>query len=387
MSYVTGKRSSGSALSADKPEAIPASCARCQIAHRADTGSQTYLLLGAPNGSAQQALVNVLEEANTPYRAWEHILALPTLKERISGISASFLNMLPEATLADAKGAFFSGDLSDPAAILAAFIRAEPLSNLREKMQYGWVQDALEDDWLFSLFQPIIDASSGGIFAYEALIRARQPKTQEIIGAGPLIDAAIKLNIEHVFDQKARQVAIRNAAALGIPRMRLFINFMPNTIYDPEICLRTTMEAVQECGMKISDLVFEVVESERIPDMKRLLKILNYYRSHGAGAAVDDMGAGFTSMEYLTALRPDYVKLDRGLVVQAETKASARQSLDLIVEQARRLEIKVIAEGIETEGQMQMCRNAGVDYMQGFLFGMPANPPQVLRPLPHLLAA
>jgi EAL domain-containing protein (putative c-di-GMP-specific phosphodiesterase class I) len=130
-----------------------------------------------------------------------------------------------------------------------------------------------------------------------------------------------------------------------------------------------------------------VVETEHIPDMKRLHKILDYYRSRGVGTAVDDMGAGFSSLEYLTALRPDYVKLDRDLVVRAEHDTSARQNLDMIITQAKQLEIKIIAEGIETESQMQMCQAAGADFMQGFLFGRPANPPQASRPLRRLLAA
>ena len=99
------------------------------------------------------------------------------------------------------------------------------------------------------------------------------------------------------------------------------------------------------------------------------------------------MGAGFSSLEYLTALRPDFVKLDRALVVRAEHNHSARQNLDLIVAQARQLEIQVIAEGIETEGQMNMCRDAGADFMQGFLFARPANPPEVSRPFLRLMSA
>ena len=285
------------------------------------------------------------------------------------------------------KEHFFSGNLDDPGSALAAFVRAEPLTLLKERAQHDWVRDVLDDDWLFSLFHPIVQADSGIVFAYEALIRARDPKTGDVIGAGPLINAAVKLNIEHVFDQRARQSAIRNAASLQMPQMKVFINFMPNTIYDPEVCLRTTLQAVEECGMQLSDLVFEVVETEHIPDMKRLHKILDYYRERGAGTAVDDMGAGFSSLEYLTALRPDYVKLDRELVVQAELKPSARQSMDIIIDQAKQLDIKVIAEGIETESQMQMCRAAGVDFMQGYLFGLPANPPQASRPLLRLLSA
>ena len=384
MPFVTGKRPACVPASAKE---TPEACARCQFARRPEAGCQTYLLLGPPNGNARQALVNALEEANTPYRAWDKVLALPALRERISGVTASFLAGLPDATAADVKGVFFSGDLEDAESALAAFVRAEPLLSLKERAQHDWVRDALDDNWLFSLFHPIVQADSGVVFAYEALIRAKNPHTEDTIGAGPLINASVKLNIEHVFDQRARQTAIRNAAALRIPRMRLFLNFMPNTIYDPEVCLRTTMETVEECGMELSDLVFEVVETEHIPDMKRLHKILDYYRSRGAGTAVDDMGAGFSSLEYLTALRPDFVKLDRDLVVQAEHKASARQSLDVIIAQAGQLGIKVIAEGIETEEQMQMCRGAGVDYMQGFLFGQPANPPQASRPLLRLLSA
>ncbi len=384
MPFVTGKRP------ACFPSAVkeaPEGCARCRFARRPETDRQTYLLLGPPNGNARQALINALEEANTPYRVWEDVLALPVLRERVAGVTAAFLAGLPEATAADVKGVFFSGDLEDPASALAAFVRAEPLLRLQERAQHDWVRDALDDDWLFSLFHPIVRADSGAVFAYEALIRAKNPYTEEVIGAGPLINAAVNLNIEHVFDQRARQTAIRNAAALQIPKMRLFINFMPNTIYDPEVCLRTTLEAVEECGMELSDLVFEVVETEHIPDMKRLHKILDYYRARGAGTAVDDMGAGFSSLEYLTALRPDFVKLDRDLVTQAEHKPAARQSLDIIITQANQLGIKVIAEGIETEEQMQMCRAAGVDFMQGFLFGLPANPPQASRPLLRLLSA
>ena len=327
--------------------------------------------------------MQALEAANTPYLVRQDVLALPALRARVSGLTAAFLQHLPEATAQDVQGVFFTGDLDDAACALSAFVGAEPLTALIERAQHDWVRDALEDDWLFSLFHPIVHADTGEVFAHEALVRARHPQTGEVIGAGPIIDASVRLGLQHVLDQQARKVAIRNAAALRMAGTRLFINFMPNTIYDPEICLRTTMEAAQECGTDLSSLVFEVVETENIPDMKRLQKILDYYRSRGVGTAVDDMGAGFSSLEYLTALRPDYVKLDRDLVVRAEHNSSARQTLDLIVAQAKQLQIQVIAEGIETEGQMRLCQEAGADFMQGFLFARPANPPETVRALPQ----
>jgi len=361
------------------------SCLRCQATGRNDPDQNTYLLLGAHNGNAHAALVKVLNDSQTPYQTGTGVLALPVSQPRVSGLPAAFLERLPEATAQDVTGVFFSGDLDDATLTVGAFIHAEPLAGLIERARHDWVRDALDDDWLFSLFQPIVGAQTGEVFAYEALIRARRPLTGDVIGAGTIIDAAASLKLEHVLDQRARQSAIRNAAALNLPDMRLFINFMPNTIYDPEVCLRTTMETAQECGTDLSRLVFEVVETENIPDMKRLKHILDYYRARGVGTAVDDMGAGFSSLEYLTTLRPDYVKLDRALVVRAEHDCAARQNLDLIIGQARRLEIQVIAEGIETEGQWRMCREAGVDFMQGFLFARPANPPEAVRSFPRLM--
>ena len=238
-----------------------------------------------------------------------------------------------------------------------------------------WVRQALTDDWLFCLFHSIVHADTGQVFGHEALIRARHPHTGEVYGAGPIIDAANKLDMHHILDQKARKTAIREAALLREMRGRIFINFMPNTIYDPEICLRTTMEAAHEYGVPLSRLVFEVVETEQIPDMKKLERILDYYRRHGVGTAVDDMGAGYASVEYLAALQPDFVKIDRDLVVRAELEKEARQKMDLVVSQAKSLGIAVIAEGIETPEQLHLCREAGTDFLQGYLFGIPANPP------------
>lgn len=361
------------------------SCLRCQATGRNDPDRNTYLLLGAHNGNARAALVKVLNDTKTPYQVRAGIFAITVSQPRVSGLPAALPAGLPEATARDVTGVFFSGDLNDAALTLGAFIHAEPLAALIERARHDWIRDALDDGWLFSLFQPIVGAQTGEVFAYEALIRARRPLTGDVIGAGAIIDAAASLKLEHVLDQRARQSAIRNAAALNLPDMRLFINFMPNTIYDPEVCLRTTMETAEECGADLSRLVFEVVETENIPDMKRLKHILDYYRSRGVGTAVDDMGAGFSSLEYLTTLRPDYVKLDRALVVRAEHDPAARQDLDIIIAQAQQLEIHVIAEGIETEGQRLMCREAGVDFMQGFLFARPANPPEAVRPFSRLM--
>lgn len=296
---------------------------------------------------------------------------------RLPAPTLACLRALPDAVQENVKAAFFGGSLACASDILTAFMQAAPLTQLLAAQEHEWVRDALEDDWFFSLFHPIVHAQSGTTFAYEALIRARRPPAGEIIGAGPLISACEHLRLEHVLDQRARQTAIRNAAALKMPAdTRFFINFLPNTIYDPEICLRTTMETAAECRLDPSCLVFEVVETEHIPDLPRLQRILDYYRSRGIQTAVDDMGAGHASLHYLTELRPDFVKIDRAVVVEAAQEEEARERLIEMIAHARNLNIQVIAEGIETDRQRQVCVDAGADYMQGFLFARPANPPQ-----------
>ena len=367
---------------------VQGGCARCQLSRSAVPDGQTFLLLGAQNARARESVARALDAANLPFQECGDVLAVPTRRARLSGFLVSLLEELPAATAEAVKGVFWQGgsDGVDMPRALAAFVRAEPVSVLLGDARHKWVRDALEDDWLTSFFHPIVEARTGLVFGYECLIRARNPHTDELIGAWPIIEAANTLKLDHVLDQHARRTAIRCASELDIEKVRYFINFLPNTIYDPEICLRTTMEAAQEFGLDPARLVFEVVETERIPDIARLRRILDYYRERGVGTAVDDMGSGFASLQYVTELQPDFVKLDRDLVVRAGHDVDARRTLDLIVGTAKEVGSLVIAEGIETPGQMTVSQEAVVDFLQGFLFARPANPPETARIGLHLEA-
>lgn len=279
--------------------------------------------------------------------------------------------------LMNIQAAFASTDVRTAEDALVALCTSKPLADCLETMPHEWAREALDQGWLFSVFHPIVHAMTGEVFGYESLIRANNPSNGQMYGAGQIIQSCELLKLHHRLDQQARRTAIAAASRLDVAKSaRFFINFMPNTIYNPEICLRTTMEAADEYGVPLSQLVFEVVETEKITDMKRLKNILTYYQERGAKVAVDDMGAGFTCVEYLTALEPDFVKIDRDVVVKAAVSPEHRTSFERVVALAHRLEIAVIAEGIETRQQMQICQDAGVQYLQGFLFARPANPPE-----------
>jgi diguanylate cyclase (GGDEF)-like protein/PAS domain S-box-containing protein len=361
----------------------PAGCLRCQsVPAGASTGAGTTggaLILGPQDADADVTLAVVLKEIDLPVSRLGPVYVIGNIGRRLGELATLFKDRLTPYTRACVRAAFAPAGATSAEQAIGALLFSEPLNKLVEHAEHEWVRTALADNWLFSVFHPILDVRTGGVFAQECLMRAKDPSDGKIFGAGQIIGACEALNLMHQLDQRARQTAIR-AAAQHVPGTgKVFINFLPNTIYDPEICLRTTMEAAAEVGLPLGRLVFEVVETEDIPDMDRLRHILDYYRSRGVGTAVDDMGAGFTSIAYVEALRPDYVKLDRDLVVEAERSPEARQRLAEVVRASQGFGAKVIAEGMETVAQASMCADVGVDYMQGFLFAKPAVPPQAVR--------
>ena len=355
----------------------PAGCLRCQSVSTGHLpGNTSVFLMGPRDGDASATVAQVLQKAGFQCDRFGPLLIVREVKDRLAALAAVLKAELSLYTQSCIQATYTPVGLATVDQALSAMVYAAPLVNMIANIEHEWVRTALNDNWLFSVFHPIIHARTGEIYGNEALLRARNPQSNQVYGAGQIINACEKLNLMHQLDQRARQCAIR-AAAQHVPNAsRIFINFLPNTIYDPEICLRTTMEAANANNLPMSRLVFEVVETEKIPDMAHLNKVLSYYRERGVGTAIDDMGAGFTGIDYITSLQPDYVKLDREFVLAAEATAAGRQAMDAMITTAHAHSCKIIAEGIETIQQMEMCVNSGIDFLQGFLFAKPACPPQ-----------
>ena len=357
----------------------PAGCLRCESVPSAPGNASSVLLLGPQDADATTTLRHVLSTSGFEFSTTGPLLIVQNVRDRLPEIEAIFKSQLSPVTQASVSASYVPGGLANSNQIMSALLFARPLSELLRNLEHEWIREALNDGWLMSVFHPIIHARTGEVFAQEALLRARNPRTQSIIGAGHIINACEKLKLQHQLDQRARQTAILAASEHVQGNAKVFINFLPNTIYDPAICLRTTMEAAQRCNLPMSRLVFEVVETEKIPDMNHLRHILDYYRARGVGTAIDDMGAGFSSVEYITSLKPDFVKLDREFVLTAQATIQGRMQMDRIISASHQHRAAVIAEGIETEAQMNLCLDAGVNYLQGFLFAKPACPPQAVN--------
>lgn len=214
-------------------------------------------------------------------------------------------------------------------------------------------------------YQPIVDLELRTVYAHEALVRGPNGES-----AWSVLSQVTDAN-RYRFDQACRVEAIRQAAALGM-RERLSINFLPNAVYQPAACIRTTFEAARRYQFPIEQIIFEVTEGEQIADRPHLVNIFEEYRRFGFHTAIDDFGAGYAGLNLLAAYQPDLVKIDMDLVRDIDTSVAKQAIVDGIVGICKALNVRVLAEGIETTAERDCLRRAGISLMQGYLFCKPA---------------
>lgn len=214
-------------------------------------------------------------------------------------------------------------------------------------------------------FQPIVDLKQQKIVAYEALVRGPEGE-----GAGWVFERVTHDN-RYYFDQACRVKAIETAARLGCKEY-LHINFLPNAVYSPETCIKATIEAADLYDFDLTKLVFEVTEGEEIISKSHLQRIFSSYAARGFQTAIDDYGSGYASHQWLVELRPHILKLDRTLIIDIDQHPEKQKEVKEVRAQCELQGTKLLAEGIETEAEMQMLASLGVRYMQGYLFAKPA---------------
>lgn len=183
------------------------------------------------------------------------------------------------------------------------------------------------------------------IFAHEALVRGIHNEPASYIFE------QINAKTRYQFDQACRVKAIQLAAELQIDCF-LSINFMPNAIYDPALCLRTTLQAAEQYHFPINRILFEITEGEKVDDMSHLQKIIKYYKQAGFQLAIDDFGAGYSGLNLLADLNVDFIKLDRALIQNINLSFSRRAIVKGILQVCHDLGIQTIAEGVETQAEV-----------------------------------
>jgi EAL domain-containing protein (putative c-di-GMP-specific phosphodiesterase class I) len=172
------------------------------------------------------------------------------------------------------------------------------------------------------------------------------------------------------FDQACRVKAIKTAAQLGL-KEKLSINFLPNAIYKPEVCIATTLAAAAQFNFPVERIIFETVEGERIDDGRWLAEIFREYRRMGFMTAIDDFGAGFAGLTLLADFQPDIVKLDMALIRNIDTSRARQAIAKAVTGLCHDLGILVIAEGVETDSEKTCLQDLGISLMQGYFFAKP----------------
>lgn len=238
--------------------------------------------------------------------------------------------------------------------------------------QLGALTTILNDGGLHSLFQPIVSLSQQRIIGYEAL--SRGPSNSPLHSPLTLFAVARQAGRLSDLEIACRESACRRFSDRQL-QGKLFLNVSPESLLEPSHPPGRTLELLQSFGIAPSRVVIELTEQTPTDDFQLLFNALHHYRAMGFSIALDDLGAGYSSLRLWSELRPDYVKIDRHFIDGIHLDPLKREFVGSILQIARTAKAQVIAEGIELQEELLTLRDMGVDLLQGYLLGRPLEQP------------
>jgi len=238
----------------------------------------------------------------------------------------------------------------------------------REQFITNSVMAALEENRMLLVLQPIVDAQTGQPALYEGLLRLRRADGS-LMSAADFVEEAEKLGLARLIDRRALELAI--ALLSAHPRLRLSINVSSLTANDAD-WLAALDRLTSNDRALTQRLTVEITETAMIHDLDAVSGFAESVRRLGARIAIDDFGAGYTSFRHLKALRVDMLKIDGLFVKDLPEDHQARALIRSMIEVARAFDLETVAEWVTTEADAEFLRTAGVDYLQGYLYGAPS---------------
>jgi diguanylate cyclase (GGDEF)-like protein/PAS domain S-box-containing protein len=239
----------------------------------------------------------------------------------------------------------------------------------------GGMRRALEQREFALHYQPKLDLQSGEVIGAEALLRWKCPERGNV-SPGEFIPLAEETGLIVQIGNWVLRTACAQMAewrAAGLPELTLAVNLSPRQIHSKALIEHVSALLVEH-RLPPSSLELEITETAMAEDPERIRHLLNELSERGIGLAIDDFGTGYSSLAYLKRFRANTLKIDRAFVRDIAIDAGDVAMTSAIVAMARNLGMRTVAEGVETEAQMQRLRALGCDEMQGFLFS-PALPP------------
>jgi EAL domain-containing protein (putative c-di-GMP-specific phosphodiesterase class I) len=222
----------------------------------------------------------------------------------------------------------------------------------------------LSGDLLFLAVQPIVHAHTARPMAYEALLRSRDPVLPDPLSVLRVAEVCNRLS-----DLAAVVVARAYTWRCQLPSdALLFINLHPDELADPT-GLAERLEPLAPFSQKV---VLEITERSRLQSIDLVEASIDRLRRQGFRLAVDDLGSGYSSLAALADLRPEFIKIDMGIVRSIDVSSRKQRLVELLCKFADTTESVLIAEGVETEAEAEALRACGAHWLQGYRYGYPS---------------
>jgi len=281
-------------------------------------------------------------------------------------------------------------DGDDPATLLACATAALTKSNRMSPGRLAFFSDesSVDAEARFSMeqalrqaivrrelalfYQPVIDLTAGRVVGAEALLRWRHPE----LGSIPPAQFLPVLEQTGFIDEVGRWVldtACRDARefeTLGLPGFRVGVNLSERQFRDPSLAPMVAA-ALQRHGLKAQRLELELTEASMMEDLKRTRETFDALAAIGVNVAIDDFGAGASSLGDLKSLTFSKLKIDRAFVTDVASRHDGQAICAALIELGRRLDLAVLAEGVETREEVEALRVLGCSLFQGFFFSRP----------------
>ena len=274
----------------------------------------------------------------------------------------------------------------------AIFDPTMTLSVLEEAQQRADLEHALEHDEFRVLYQPVVDMNTQRMTGVEALVRWQHP-TDGLLGPYHFIAHAEANGLivplgRWVLRQACAQLAACRAETPNAAHMKVNVNLSARQFQYAGL-VEDVSAALADAGLDAPSLTLEITESMLMADIETAKETLHALRRLGVRLAIDDFGTGYSSLRYLKQLPVDIIKIDKTFVDEVHIDEDDVALVDAVAGLGAALKMETVAEGIETDAQWDTLRRIGIDHGQGYLFGRPTEPADIIAMLAaaELLAA
>jgi EAL domain-containing protein (putative c-di-GMP-specific phosphodiesterase class I) len=234
------------------------------------------------------------------------------------------------------------------------------------------VQRILRCGQVRTVYQPVVDILDKRVIGYEALTRLLQ---NEFRTPDQLFKAAHESGALWPLERLCRSRALENLPSRE-PEQLLFLNIEPDSMHDPQLRAPDFLKQMELAGLGPTDVVLEVTEHAAVRDFAALRRVLEQLRALGFRLAMDDVGSGYAGLKSIAEMKPDYLKIDMSLVRDLHLHPIKRELIATIRRFSESTGIAIIAEGVESEAELESLSDVGVRCAQGFLFAEPDSPPR-----------